>query len=140
MASIKMIPQSVKMFFCKEFLETIKHDFATEVVSSNWNVNYEIEEYNMYLYVKKTDNPIDYNDDRDAFDDDECKLVYKIIDYHQKKNFQKLRESGWCAEYNPRGSFGYFEFLWCSPNGSFTQKVHKCNCEKCFLRFPEEKK
>ena len=134
-----MMPQSVKMFFCEEFLEIIKHDFATEVLSSNWNVWYQIEEYDMYLKIRKTDNAIDFNDDGDAFDDDECKLVYKIIDYHQKNNFRKLREGGWCSEYNPRGSFGYFEFVWCSPNDPFEPEVEKCNCNKCSQRFSEEK-
>ena len=48
------MPQSVKMFFCDEFLEIIKHDFATEALSSNWFVWYEIEEYDMHLGIKKT--------------------------------------------------------------------------------------
>ena len=47
------MPQSVKMFFCDEFLEIIKHDFATEALSSNWFVWYEIEEYDMHLGIKK---------------------------------------------------------------------------------------
>ena len=135
-----MMPQSVKMFFCDEFLEIIKHDFATEALSSNWFVWYEIKEYDMHLGIKKTRNAINYTNDGDAFDDDECKLVYKIIDYHQKNNFCKLREGGWCSEYNERSGFGYFEFVWCSPSEAFEPEVKKCNCKGCFQRFSEEKK
>ena len=126
MASITMIPQSVKMFFCEQFLEIIKHDFATEAVSSNWNVWYDVDEYCMYLKIKKTDRPIDFDNGGDAFDDEEYKLVYKIVNYHQKHNFQKLRDGGWCSEFNPRESYGNFEFVWCSPSEAFEPKVEKC--------------
>ena len=135
-----MMPQSVKMFFCDEFLEIIKHDFATEALSSNWFVWYEIEKYDMHLGIKKTRDPINYEDYRNAFDDDEVKLVYKVINYHQKNNFSKLRQGGWCSEYNDRSSFGYFEFVWCSPNEFFEPGAKKCNCKGCSQRFSEEKK
>ena len=127
------------MFFCEDFLEMIKHDFATEPLSSNWNVWFEIEKYCMIFKIKKTDEAFDFADDRNAFEDDECVLVQKIIDYHQKNSFGKLREVGWCSENNPGGCFGYFEFTWYSPCESFEPEIKKCNCKHCFLRFSEQK-
>ena len=128
-----MKPQEVKMMHCEEFLETIKHDLATEAVSSNWNVWYEIDEYDMYLKIKKTDEKITFYDKSAAFDDDESKLVYKIIEHHKKNSFHKLRDMGWCCEYHSRGSYGYFEFLWCSPCDYSEEK--NCNCRFCLLMF-----
>ena len=71
MAKFIAMPQSVKMFHCDDFLEAIKSDFASEAVSSNWNVWYEIDKYDMYLKIKKTDQKITSDDENAAFDDDE---------------------------------------------------------------------
>ena len=71
MAKFIKMPQTVKMVHCDDFLEAIKLDFAREAVSSNWNVWYKIDEYDMYLKIKKTDEKIDLYDKCAAFDDDE---------------------------------------------------------------------
>ena len=132
-AKLIAMPQDVKMFHCDDFLEAIKHDFATKSASSTWIVWYEIDKYDMYLKIKKTDEKITIYDESAAFDDDESKFVYKTIEHHQKNSFHKLRDMGWCSEYHPRGSFGYFEFLWCSPC-DFSENKY-CNCRSCLLRF-----
>ena len=126
-------PREVKMMHCEEFLEKMKQDFATEWVSSDWNVWYEIGEYDIYLKITKTDDKIVFGDKKSAFDDDEAKVVYKIVEHHKKNSFHKLRDQGWCCEYNPRGSYGYFEFMWCSP-GDYSEEK-KCNCRHCLLTF-----
>ena len=137
-----LIPQSAKLFnICKDFCDDIKQDFAFEAKTSNWFVWYEIEDYfcnigEIHIGVKKTNLAIDYmQGSTDGFEDNESEIVNRIIEYHQKNTFSKLRELGWCSEYNERHCFGLFEFVWCSHNSSFDGVIKKCNCKKCIDRF-----
>ena len=113
---------------CAEFLEFIRYTIAIDPLSSNWDIEIDLQKNSISLMIKSSKN----------FVKDEIEfIVDKIADYELFK-FHSLRKLGWCSSSKIiESSPGYLEFSWLNLRKSEDFPIEMYSCQICVDRFSE---
>ena len=88
---------------CAEFLEFIRYTIAIDPLSSNWDIEIDLQKNSISLMIKSSKN----------FVKDEIEFIVDTIADYELFKFHSLRKLGWCSSSKIiESSPGYLEFSW----------------------------
>ena len=98
-----MSQQNIEKNECVEFLEYIRNKLAIEPMSTNWDLETDIQDNNIILMIKSSTR----------FIKNEIEFIVDTISDYELLKFDVLRKFGWCSSSKIiQSSPGYLEFLW----------------------------
>ena len=113
---------------CAEFLEFIRYSLAIEPVSSNWDIEADLQKSSISLMIKSSKN----------FVKKEIELIVDTVADYELFKFHSLRDCGWCSSSKIiESSPGYLEFSCLNLRKSEDFPTEKCFCQICIDRFSE---
>ena len=113
---------------CAEFLEYIRYTIAIEPLSSNWDIETDLQKNSISLMIKSSKN----------FVKNEIEFIVDTIADYELFKFHSLRKLGWCSSSKIIESLpGYLEFPWLNLRKSEDFPIEKCSCQICVDRFSE---
>ena len=113
---------------CAEFLEFIRYTLAIDLLSSNWDIETDLQKNSISLTIKSSKN----------FVKNEIKFIVDTIADYELFKFHSLRELGWCSSSKIiESSPGYLEFSWLNLRKSENFPIEKCSCQICVEIFSE---
>ena len=113
---------------CAEFLEYIRYTITIEPLSSNWDIETDLQKSSISLMIKSSKN----------FVKNEIEFIVDTIADYELFKFHSLRKLGWCSSSKIIESLpGYLEFSWLNLRKSEDFPIEKCSCQICVDRFSE---
>ena len=113
---------------CAEFLEFIRYTIAIDPLSSNWDIETDLQKNSISLMIKSSKN----------FVKDEIEFIVDTIADYELFKFHSLRKLGWCSSSKIiESSPGYLEFSWLNLRKSEDFPIEMCSCQIFVDRFSE---